>query len=87
MREVTKDEFKRIYFELGGCRDGWDAAHWKQTFEDNPRPGMKFRVEDPETEEDTCMWIVSDFAVNEYRMFFRTPERSDSILEFPDIDD
>ncbi len=74
MREVTKSEFKRIYFEVGGCRDGWDAAHWKRTFEDNPRPGI-------------TMWIVSDFAVNEYRLFFRTAEHSDDMLVFPDTEE
>ncbi len=87
MREVTKSEFKRIYFEVGGCRDGWDAAHWKRTFEDNPRPGMSFMVEEPATARDTTMWIVSDFAVNEYRLFFRTAEHSDDMLVFPDTEE
>ena len=80
MREVTKDEFKRIYFELGGCRDGWDAKYWKHNFEDNLRPGMKFMVEDPATAEDTTMWLVSNFGANEYRLFFRSAEDSDSML-------
>ncbi len=83
MREVTKSDFKRIYFEVGGCRDGWDATHWKRSFEDNPRPGMRFMVEDPATAHDTTMWIVSDFAVNEYRLFFRAAEHSDDMLVFP----
>ena len=87
MREVTRSEFKRIYFELGGGRDGWDEAYWKRFFEDDPRPGMRFMVEEPETAHATAMWIVSDFAVNEYRLFFRTQDESDSMLEFPDTDD
>ena len=87
MREVSKSEFKRIYFELGGGRDGWDAAQWKQTFEENPRPGMKFMVEDPATEDDNQMWLVSDFAAGEYRIFFRSPEDSDNMLVFPETDD
>ena len=87
MREVTKSEFKRIYFKLGRSRDGWDAAHWKRTFEDNPRPGMRFMVEDPATSRDTTMWIVSDFGGNEYRLFFRTEEHSDDMLQFPSTDE
>jgi hypothetical protein len=87
MREVTKSEFRRIYFEVGGGRDGWDAAYWQRFFEDAPRPGMRFMVEDPATAGDTAMWIVSDFAANEYRLFFRTPEDSDAMLEFPSTDD
>ena len=87
MREVTKNEFKQIYFELGGGRDGWDAAHWKRTFEDDPRPDMRFMVEEPATAHDTTMWIVSDFAVNEYRLFFRTAEHSDDMLVFPNTEE
>mgnify|MGYP001056428289 CR=1 FL=1 len=87
MREVTRSEFKRIYFELGGERDGWTAAQWKRTFEDDPRPGMKFLVEDPASESDTSMWLVSDFEANEYRLFFRTAERSDNMLVFPDTEE
>ncbi len=87
MREVSKDEFKKIYFELGGGRDGWDAAHWKRTFEDDPHPGMRFMVEEPATELDTTMWIISDYAVNEYRLFFRTEERSDGMLVFPSTEE
>ena len=85
MREVTKSEFKQIYFERGGGRDGWDAAYWKRFFEDDPRPGMKFMVEEPATARDSTMWIVS--GANEYRLFFRTEEASDDMLVFPSTDD
>ena len=87
MREVTKSEFKRIYFELGGGRDGWDATYWKQNFEDSPRQGMKFMVEDPATAQDTTMWLISDFGANEYRIFFRTSEHSDNMLVFPSTEE
>ena len=86
MREVTKDEFKRIYFTLGRGRGGWDAEYWKHTFDAAARPGMKFMVEDPVTPAHTAMWIVSDYAVNEYRLFFRTDDESDTMLEFPDTE-
>ena len=87
MKEVTRDEFKRIYFELGKGRNGWDASAWNRTFEDDPRPDMKFMAEEPATERDTMMWIISDFAVNEYRLFFRTPDDSDDMLVFPSLDE
>ena len=87
MREVTKSEFKQIYFELGGGSNGWDAAHWKREFEDDPRPGMRFMVEEPATARDTTMWIMSDYVANEYRLFFRTEEHSDTMLEFPSTDE
>ena len=87
MREVTKREFKRIYFDLGGGRDGWDAEYWNKTFEKDPHPGMRFMVESPETKHDTVMWIVSDYGAKEYRLFFRTQEHSDDMLQFPSAED
>ena len=83
MREVTKDDFKHIYFQLGGGRDGWNAEHWKRVFEDDPRPGMRFMVEEPATARHTQMWIINDYAANEHRLFFRTDEESDDMLTFP----
>ena len=87
MREVTKSEFKRIYFELGGGRDGWTAAYWKHFFEDDPRPDMKFKVKEPATAVGTTMWIVSDFQANEYRLFFVTEDQSEAMLRTPTTED
>jgi hypothetical protein len=87
MREVTKSEFKQIYFERGGGRDGWNAAYWKQFFEDAPHPGMKFMVQEPATARNTTMWIVSDFSTNEYRLFFVAEEQSDTMLRFPSTEE
>ncbi len=86
MRQVTKSEFKQLYFTLGRGRDGWDEAHWKGTFEDNPRPDMRFMVEEPATALHVKMWIVSDYAVNEYRLFFMTEDDSEGVLEWPSTD-
>jgi len=83
MKQVTKSEFKQVYVRLGGGRDGWDEAHWQSTFEHDSRPGMRFMIEEPETARHVKMWIVSDYAVNEYRLFFMTEEDSDDMLEFP----
>ena len=47
---------------------------------------MKFMVEDPVAPAQIAMWIVSDFAANEYRLFFRTDDESDTMLEFPDTE-
>ena len=86
MREVTKAEFKRIYFSCGGGRDGWDAAYWKRFFEDEVRPSMKFMTEDPETPQHTKMFIVADFGAHEYRVFFKTEAETDDFMEFPGDD-
>ena len=35
----------------------------------------------------THMWIMIDYAVNEYRLFFRTEEHSDDMLVFPSTEE
>jgi len=83
MREVTKEQFKEIYFKLGGGL-GWDAEYWNKFFEDEERPGWKYLLEEPETPEHTRMMIVTDFGSKEYRLFFLTEESEESFFYFPD---
>jgi hypothetical protein len=84
MREVTKAEFRDIYFRLGGGRGGWSAEYWERSFERDLRPGMRFLVEEPEAPHHDAMWIVSDYGAGEYRLFFRPEEESDRMMEFPE---
>ncbi len=84
MKEVTKEEFKRLYFELGGgTATGWDLDHWSRFFVDNERKDMKYLVEEPKTPEHTRMMIVTDYGTKEYRLFFLTEEAEESLFEFP----
>ncbi len=83
MKEVTKEQFKEIYFRLGGGF-GWTLEYWNKFFEDEKRPGMKYLVEEPKTPEHTRMMIVTDFGRNEYRLFFLTEEAEESFFDFPD---
>ena len=85
MREVTKQQFQESYFRLGGGKTaGWGLEYWNRHFEDDQRPGMKYRLEEPETPEHTRMMIVSDYSTNEYRMFFLTEEAEERLFEFPE---
>ena len=60
-KEVAKEEFKEIYFRLGGGEStGWTADQWQQSFEDKVRPGWRFMVQEPRSPEHDNMWIVSD---------------------------
>jgi len=86
MREVTKAEFKDIYFRLGRGRGGWDAAYWERAFERDAPAGMRFLVEEPAAPHHDAMWIVCDHGAREYRLFFRPEEESDDMMEFPDTD-
>ena len=86
MREVTKSEFKAIYFDFGGGRDGCDDRYWNRFFEHDGRSDMKYRVEEPESPVHVRMMIVSDFGAHEYRLFFMTEEGEDDLFEFPGDD-
>ena len=84
MKEVTKEEFRQMYFTLGGgTATGWDLNYWNKFFGDNERSDMRYLVEEPETPGHTRMMIVSDYGANEYRLFFLTEEAEDRFFEFP----
>ena len=85
MREVTKEEFKKLYFELGGgAATGWDLNYWNRFFPDNEGSDMKYFVEEPGTPEHTRMTIVTDGSAKEHRLFFLTEEAEDRFFEFPE---
>jgi hypothetical protein len=85
MKEVTKKQFKEIYFRLGGgAASGWSPEYWNKFFEDEKRPGMKYLLEEPETPQHTRMMIVTDYDRYEYRLFFLTEESEESLFDFPD---
>ncbi len=85
MKEVTKEQFKEIYFSLGRGF-GWDPDYWNRCFEDAERPGMKYLVEEPRTAEHTRMMIVTDYGEKEYRLFFLTEEDEEFFFSFPGKD-
>jgi hypothetical protein len=75
LREVTRQEFKEMYFRLGGGEAaGWGLEYWNRFFEPGLRPGMKYLVEEPETRAHTRMMIVTDHGRNEHRLFFLREE-------------
>lgn len=85
MKAVTKEAFKKLYFDFGGgAATGWDLDYWNQFFEDNEKTDMKYSVEEPETPEHNRMMIVTDNSAKEYRLFFLTEEAEDSFMEFPE---
>ena len=85
MKEVTKKDFKKLYFKLGGgAATGWSLDYWNKFFVDNERTDMKYLVEEPETPEHTSMMIVTDYSAKEYRLFFLTEEAEERFFEFPE---
>lgn len=87
MKEVTKEQFKELYFRLGGgAAAGWDQEYWNKFFEGEKKPGRKYLLEEPETTEHTRMMIVEDLDSNECRLFFLTEESEETFFDFPDSD-
>jgi len=84
-REVTKEEFRKIYFRLGGGdRSGWTADYWQEFFEDAVNPGWRFMVEEPRGPEHDRMWLVTDHETTEYRLFFMTDDPTESFFDYPE---
>lgn len=84
MKEISYDQFKKIYFKYGGGVDsGWGLEYWNESFENEKKPGMKYLYEEPQTAKHTRMKIVTDFGSKEYRLFFMTEESEEFLHDFP----
>lgn len=84
MKEVAKEDFRRVYFKLGGGdRAGWGAAYWEMFFEREPKPGMKYLVQEPESPKHTRMMIVTDNHAHQYRLFFLTENDEERLFDCP----
>lgn len=83
-KEVTKEKFKEVYFRLGGGNSsGWTADYWRKSFEEEVKPGWRFMVEDPVSPAHGRMWIVTDHATKEYRLFFMTDPSAEDFFDHP----
>lgn len=83
-REATKDEFKEIYFRLGGGQNsGWTADYWQQSFEETGKPNWRFMVQEPLSPEHGQMWIATDNEANQYRLFFMTEASTENFFDHP----
>ena len=83
MKEVTKEEFKKIYFKYGKSEDGWNKEYWNEFYQSPKREGMKYMVELPESISESRMMIVDDYGCNEYRLFFFTIEQEEAFFDNP----
>lgn len=77
MDEVTKAQFKEMYFRHRRPRDGWTPDYWDKFFAPEPIPPMKYKAEPPKSPAHDSMMIVTDFGSREYRMFFLTEDEAD----------
>ncbi len=81
MKEVSKKEFKEMYFRYGTEENGWTRRYWKKHFERRKDRDVIFKTEEPESDNHDRMMIVSN--AREHRMFFLTVESEESFFDFP----
>jgi len=81
MKEVSKKEFKKMYFKYGSIVNGWDKKYWKKFFAPIKDKDIIFKIEEPESDNHDRMMIVSE--KREHRLFFLTEESEESFFDFP----
>lgn len=83
MHEVTKSEFKKLFFRHLTPESGWSRGDWKP-FKRDRRSDMKFMYEAPKSPSHTRLYIVTDNGSREHRMFFMTEESDEAFHDFPE---
>jgi hypothetical protein len=81
-RKVTKEEFKKRYFEYEKTNPGtgWTADYWDHFYE--KEMGMKYEITEPESPAANVMWIGGE-KMDTHRMFFLSEDQTDSFFDFP----
>jgi hypothetical protein len=82
MKEITKSQFKKLFFKHLTPESGWSRGDWKSLARDRGFE-MKYMVEEPASSEHTRLYIVSDYGSREHRMFFMTLESDEALHEHP----
>jgi hypothetical protein len=77
--EVSKEEFKRLYFKHALPASGWTESYWNSFFE--KEAGKKYFFSPPEASTNTQLFIVSDN--NSRRMVFLTEDATESLFDHP----
>lgn len=80
--EISKAEFRTIYFQHAKPFSGWTQEYWNQFFED--KVGHQYFVYESENPEATRMFIREDG--NNHCIFFLTEESEESFFDFPGKD-
>jgi len=77
--EITKEEFKDLYFKYATPDSGWTEDYWNHFYE--KEEGKRYFFTKPETPESTRMFIVADGIKR--RMVFLTEDAEESFFDFP----
>ncbi len=77
-KEVSKSEFKNLYFKYSTPNSGWTEDYWNQFYEGEIEKRYFFTK--PATPESTSMFIMS--GGGEHRMIFLTEDAEESFFDF-----
>jgi hypothetical protein len=79
-QEVTKAEFKSLFFKHATPNSGWSDDYWQLFYE--KETGKTYFYAKPQTPEYTRMFIISDSTKR--RMIFLTEDAEEVFFDFPD---
>lgn len=80
-REISKDEFKKIYFKYGTESNGWSKSYWEQFFEN--KAVEKYEVTG-DSEDDTLSMMIST-GQDECRIILMDEDAIDRFFEIPTL--
>ena len=81
-REISKEEFKDLYFKYAEPESGWTEDYWNSFYE--KEEGKTYFFTAPETPESTRLFIVEDSHVR--RMVFLTEDAEESFFDMPEAE-
>ncbi len=81
MREVSKEEFKKLFLKYGKNEKGMGKGYWEYYFEPINDKDMIFKFEEPKSDNHDRMMIVS--GTREISIFFMTDDSLESFYDFP----
>ncbi len=80
-REISKDEFKKIYFKYGTESNGWSKSYWEQFFEN--KIVEKYEVTGDPDDDNLSMMIST--GQDECRIMLMKDEAIDRFFETPTL--
>jgi hypothetical protein len=78
-REVSKAEFKKLYFTHASPNSGWTEDYWNNFFE--KEENKKYFFTAPDSPLSTQLFIISDSSSQ--RMVFLTEDATESFFDNP----
>ena len=82
-KEISKEEFKKIFMEQASAQSGWTQEYWDEFYEN--KEGQKYLLTVPTDVNAKSMNIMSDYTGGKesHRIFFLTEDDVEDFYDFP----